>query len=80
MATYERREVVTTRVEYVIPALWPTGATWTELMKAIRAAHNELHEMDPKRYPVGRDVPDDAIWVRAADDDVIVSWEREDKS
>lgn len=80
MATYERREVVTTRVEYAVPAPWPQGATWVEFMKAIHAAHAELHEHDPKRYPPGRDVPDDAIWVRAADDEVIVSYEREAKS
>lgn len=78
MATYERREVVTTRVE--VPAPWPNGASWVEVMKAIRACHSELSALDPKRYPVGKDVSDDTIWIRAADDNVIVSYERETKS
>lgn len=75
MATYERREVTRTRVEFVVPAAEPWGACWVEVMKAIRAATNELVMTD--QLADGAEPADDAIQIRPGDDAVVVSYECE---
>jgi hypothetical protein len=79
MATYTRIERTTVTIEWRVPAGRPWGACWAEVMKAIRAAHNELSELDPKRYPPGKDVPDDAIRLLPLDEDVVVMIELDDR-
>lgn len=74
MATYGRREVTTTRVEFPVPAEPPYGACWAEVMKAIRAAHQELWTAG--LVPENQDAPDDLIKVTVSDDEVIVYYER----
>jgi hypothetical protein len=75
MATYSRREVHTTRVEFLVPAPWPTGACWTEVQKAIWSATKELREAG--RLGEDETPPDDWIWVTPGDSEVIVSYESE---
>lgn len=69
MTTYSRRELVTTRVEYRIPA-WPGGAAWVEVYKAVAAAHAELRAAGELRD--GQDAPDDRIWIVSADEEIVV--------
>jgi hypothetical protein len=64
MAAYWRREVVTTRVEYVLNS----PANWAEVSKAFAAVHRELGE-DRARW-------DDAAWVEARDEEVVVWFEK----
>lgn len=73
MSTYSRRERVTKRVEFTVPADPPWGAPWAEVMKAVRAAHTELS--DQGMVSEGQDAPDDLIQIRPGDDEVIVSYE-----
>jgi hypothetical protein len=75
MATYWRREVHTTRVEFLVPAEPPYGAAWVEVQKAISAAIQELIS----RGLLAEDgtPSDDQIWVRPGDDDVAVVIEVE---
>lgn len=75
MSTYSRHERTTTRVEFHVPADPPYGASWAELMKAIRAAHIELWQAG--RIPEDTDAPDDAIRIQPGDDELIVYCVRE---
>lgn len=74
MATYDRIEVSTTMVKFVVPAPFGFGACWVEVMKAIRAAHNELWEQG--RVPQGENASDDLIRLMPGDEEVIVFYER----
>lgn len=73
MATYERREVTTRVVEYVVPAEHPYGACWVEVYKAVSAAHQEL--VAAGRIKQGDDAPDDMIRILPGDADVVVQYE-----
>lgn len=73
MATYERREVTTRVVEFVVPAEHPYGACWVELYKAVAAAHQELVEAG--RIKAGSDAPDDMIRILPGDADVVVQYD-----
>lgn len=75
MATYFRRERTTKRVEFVVPTPPPWGADWTQVMRAIHAAHTELAAAD--RIKPGTDAPDDLIRISPGDEDVVVSFETE---
>jgi hypothetical protein len=77
MATYERRERTVRRVDWCVPA-GPLGACWAEVWKAVRAAHEELWELE--LVPMGRDAADDQIRIHGDDEAVIVTIEtpRED--
>lgn len=66
MATYETREVVTRRKEWVVPAPWPGGAHYDQVQMALSAAL------------AGREKGDGDVWVRAADDEVIIYFDREE--
>lgn len=68
-----RRERVVRRVEFVVPARDPWGATWSEVAKAVAAARGEL--VDSGALEPGRPVPEDVIAVRPGDDEVVVSYE-----
>lgn len=74
MDTYERQVVQTTRVEFHVPAPPPWAATWTEVIKATRAAHAELWEAGD--VPHGQDAADDQIRIEPRDDVIVVSYER----
>lgn len=75
MATYSRREVHTTRVEFMVPAPWPTGACWSEVAKAIAAALQELRAAG--RVGAEETAPDDLLRISPGDSEVIVSYEAE---
>lgn len=64
MAEYYRREVNTTRVEFVLHS----PANWAEVSKAFAAVHQELGD-DRARW-------DDAAFVEARDDEVVVWFEK----
>lgn len=78
MATYERREVTTRVVEFIVPAEHPHGACWVELMKAISAAHQEL--ITAGRIKQGDDAPDDMIRILPGDADVVVQYQADSKA
>lgn len=73
MATYSRREIHTTRVEYLIPAEFASGACWVEVYKAVSAAIQELVTLG--LLEKGREPSDDAIRIRPGDDEVIVYFD-----
>lgn len=73
MATYERAEMHTMRVEFHVPAPPPWGAAWAEVAKAVAACEAELRaagELKP-----GEPAWDDQITVAPGEDSVIVSYE-----
>lgn len=73
MATYDRRRLEITRIEFHVPAPAPWGAAWTEVMKAIHAAVAELHESG--ELPEAAEPADNVIAIAPGDDEVIVSYE-----
>lgn len=73
MATYDRRELHITRVEYHVPAPAPWGANWTQVMGAIHAIVAELHEAG--ELPEAAEPADNVIAIAPGDDSVIVSYE-----
>jgi hypothetical protein len=75
MATYSRREITQTRIDFIVPTTFDRGAMWVEVMKAISAATSELRKFGGA--PETGDPSDDAIWIRPGDQDVIVSYYRE---
>ncbi|MBK8246341.1 MAG: hypothetical protein IPK85_02935 [Gemmatimonadetes bacterium] len=74
MASYEHRVVTVERHEWVIPTYGvPGGVAWAEAMKAIRAAHQMLWDLD--LYPIDKDVPDDVIRIQGdGEGSVVVSF------
>lgn len=68
MATHSRREVTTTRVEFIVPAKDPWGAAWADVTKAVSEAVQELRD-------VGRSIADDTISLRPGDEEIIVWYE-----
>ncbi|MFD8496306.1 hypothetical protein [Amycolatopsis sp. NPDC059657] len=75
MATYERREVTTYAVEFVVPAPWPKGACWVELTKAISAAHQEL--VASRKLKNCEEAADDLIRLIPGDGEIIVRFEED---
>ena len=72
MATYSRREVHTTRVEFIVPAPYPDGACWVEVYKAVAAATNEMRE---RGLIADVDEPaDNELFVSPGDSEVIVAF------
>lgn len=63
MATYSRREVTVTTVEYAIPATPPWGAHCDEIAKAMTAARAEIGDQA-------------AIWVHPRDDEIVIRFEK----
>jgi hypothetical protein len=74
VTTYTRIEETTTLIKFIIPASFGFGACWSEVMKAIHAAHNELWEQG--RVPQGEDASDDVIRFITGDEEIIVFYER----
>lgn len=75
MATYDRLEVTTTRVEFHVPTNEPWGARWVEVEKAFSAATEEMRNagvLGPDEVP-----SDDRIRLRGTDESIIISYERE---
>lgn len=73
MATYSRREIHTTRVEFPVPAGKPYGACWVEIYKAVSAAIQEMRYAG--ELAADEEPSDEAIRIRPDDDEVIVSYE-----
>ena len=74
MPSYESRVVTVERHEWVVPTYGHhLGAAWAEVMKAIRAAHQSLWDMD--LYPIDKDVPDSVLRIQGdGEESVIVSF------
>lgn len=70
MATYSRRVVQTTRIEYEVPAEPPWGAAWAEVAKAVSAAMHDVRRQ--KGLPEDASVSDDSIWIEPRDDVIVV--------
>lgn len=66
---YKRRQVVTTRVEFVLP----TPALWTDVDKALVRVLNEYKTATGKS--VDALVADDAVKVWHGDDEIVFSYE-----
>jgi hypothetical protein len=64
MATYTHREIVSRRIEYIVPAAQPWGACLGDVMAGInaaRVAYIDEHKADPMAS-----LPDDALWFPSA--------------
>lgn len=72
MATYDKRVVKVERHEFVVPTDEPWGACWAEVMKAIRAAHQEIWSLG--LAPQGKDVSDDTIRLTGDEESVTVFY------
>lgn len=72
MATYDRRVVVTRRVEFAVPTN-THGAAWAEVMKAIHAARHEL--VTAGKVAEDAEPSDDQIRLLTDDEAVIVAIE-----
>lgn len=69
MAAYEARTTRTTRHEYVIRQ---ESANWAEVGKAFAAAKQDMNQDAPAGTSRGGD---DAVWVSADEDNIIIYWE-----
>jgi hypothetical protein len=74
MAEYIKRVVTTTIVEFAVPLTLGFGACWAEVMKAIRAAHQDLWDLN--KVERGKDAADDVIRLTVSDDEIIIFYER----
>lgn len=73
VATFERREVTTRRVEFHVPTHEPWGACWAEVDKAMDAALTELRE---KGELAEYDIPsDDRIRIHGTDEAIVVAYD-----
>jgi hypothetical protein len=69
VAAYEHRTTTTVRHEYVIPK---ESANWAEVGKAFSAAKQDMNkDAGPGVSYSG----DDAVWVDADDENIIIYWE-----
>lgn len=73
MATYSRRERVTRRIEWVIPAPPPFGADWPQVFQAFQQAERELRAVGG--LPDDREPPDDLIRFLTGDDEIVIYYE-----
>lgn len=69
MAAYEPRTTTSIRHEYVIPK---ESANWAEVGKAFSAAKQDMQEDLPQGTARGGD---DAVWVDADEENIIIYWE-----
>ena len=74
MADCIRRVLTRTTIQFVVPVPCGFGACWDEVMRAIRAAHQEL--WDSGMVSQGEDAPADFIRFQVADDEIIVFYEQ----
>lgn len=73
MATWSRRERVTRRIEFPVPADEPWGACWNQVFGAVNAAIAELRASG--RLGEMEEPSDDAIRVLAGDDEIVIYYE-----
>ena len=72
MATYTHREVVSRRVEYIVPAAQPWGANLGDMQAAIAAARIacvERNKLDP-----AQPLADTALRFEPRDDEIVISF------
>ena len=72
MATYTHREIVSRRVEYIVPAAAPWGACLGDMSAALSAAsraYREAHNVDERLM-----LPDDALRLFPRDDEIVISF------
>lgn len=72
MATYTHREIVSRRVEYIVPAAEPWGADAGEIGKAVAAASAKFREM--RGLPAETVLMDDVLRFRCRDDEIVISF------
>jgi len=77
MATFSHRDIVTRRREYTIPAAAKWGACLSDVQAAITAAL--LAYRDAYDLPTHVSVPDDALRFFPGDDEIIISFEIEER-
>lgn len=83
MADWFKRERVMRTHEWVIPAADPWGACWNQVQQAMDAAREHWIAMHPNEVRIAAQddrcvsVPDSAVRVRVADDEIIVFWEEQ---
>jgi hypothetical protein len=70
MARYSNRVVVVDRHEWLVPIDSPYGACWTDVYKAVSAAHQELWALGLVEQD--RDASDDSIRMEFDDENIIV--------
>lgn len=78
MPKYERRERITTTVEYVVHADQPWGATWPAVHRAITDAVAEKRRLIAGGTENTVDVSEDDVRVLAGDDEIIVRFVAKD--
>jgi hypothetical protein len=72
MATFTHREIVSRRVEYIVPAAAPWGACLGDMqaaMNAARIACVERNGLDP-----ARPLADTALRFEPRDDEIVISF------
>lgn len=72
MATYSHREIVSRRIEYIVPAAQPWGACLGDMLAAINAARVAFideHKLDPMQS-----LTDDALRFLPVDDEIVISF------
>jgi hypothetical protein len=74
VSTMTRRETTIRRFEQVVPAREPWGADWTEVMKAISAAVQEMKEK--AILPGDMEPSADQLRMRVEDEAIVVYYEK----
>lgn len=72
-----RREIITKRVEYVVPTSVGWGATHTDLLTALKRATEEYHQLT--NSAMGGPLPDDVIRVMPGDGEVVIFFVLEER-
>jgi hypothetical protein len=73
MATWERREITSRRVEFHVPTNSPWGADWVQVQRAISAAISELR--DRGLLAEDEQPSNDRIRLHGTDEAIVVSYE-----
>lgn len=85
MTSVYKRTKVTETHEWVVPADGPWGACWNEVQLALDQAREHWITAHPNEVRIAAQddrcvsVPDSAVRVKVADDEIIVFWEGEVK-
>jgi len=69
MAAYEKRTITSVRHEYIIPK---ASANWAGVGKVFAAAQLDMNFASAPGTSRGGD---DAVWVDADEDNIVISWE-----
>jgi hypothetical protein len=75
MATYTHREIISRRIEYIVPAAQPWGACLGDMGAAIAAARVAFTLANP-----GATVADDSLRFHSGDDEIVISFTIEESA